>query len=94
MLVSLDDLPTEVDARSGPPHEPDVDEQRALERLLGLIHRLRPPDRQVILLWLEGVDAAGIGEVTGLSAGNVATKVHRIKRLLSERFHEGGRHGQ
>ena len=33
----------------------------------------------MILLYLEGTDAASIGEITGLSAGNVATKIHRIK---------------
>ena len=42
-----------------------------------------------MLLYLEGIDAASIGEVTGLSAGNVATKIHRIKSVLARRFHEG-----
>jgi RNA polymerase sigma-70 factor (ECF subfamily) len=46
----------------------------------------------VILLYLEGLDAASIGEITGISAGNVATKIHRIKNILVRRFHEGGRH--
>jgi len=41
-----------------------------------------------MLLYLEGVDAASIGEVTGLSAGNVATKIHRIKAVLARRFHD------
>lgn len=39
-----------------------------------------------MLLYLEDMDAASIGEVTGLSARNVATKVHRIKKLLSEQL--------
>jgi RNA polymerase sigma-70 factor (ECF subfamily) len=59
-----------------------------------MIHRLNPLDRQVILLYLEGVDAASIGEVTGLSSGYVATKIHRIKAILIERFHNGGNHDQ
>jgi RNA polymerase sigma-70 factor (ECF subfamily) len=54
-----------------------------LERVFALIHRLGPLDREVMLLYLEDLDAAGIGEVTGLSASNVATKVHRIKKLLA-----------
>lgn len=54
-----------------------------LERIFALIHRLGPLDREVMLLYLEDLDAAGIGEVTGLSASNVATKVHRIKKLLA-----------
>jgi RNA polymerase sigma-70 factor (ECF subfamily) len=72
----------------------ETDHQDAMERILGLLHTLAPLDRQVILLYLEGVDAASIGEITGLSSGNVATKVHRIKKILSRRFHEGGGHGQ
>jgi RNA polymerase sigma-70 factor (ECF subfamily) len=40
------------------------------------------------------MDAASIGEITGLSPGNVATKIHRIKNILARRFHQGGRHGE
>jgi RNA polymerase sigma-70 factor (ECF subfamily) len=43
---------------------------------------LKPLDLEIILLYLEGEPAASIAEITGLSAGNVATKIHRIKRLL------------
>lgn len=74
--------------------EAAVDQRHALERLLELIQRLQPPDRQVILSYLEGMDAASIGEITGFSAGNVATKIHRIKNILVRQFHEGGRHGE
>jgi RNA polymerase sigma-70 factor (ECF subfamily) len=56
-----------------------------------LIQQLKHPDRQVMLAYLEGMDAAAIGEITGLSAVNVATKIHRIKRLLARRFEEGRR---
>jgi RNA polymerase sigma-70 factor (ECF subfamily) len=66
-------------------------ERRALARLMALVQRLNPPDRQLTLLYLEGLDAAAIGEVTGLSPGAVATKVHRLKALLAKRFAEGGR---
>jgi len=37
--------------------------------------------RRVILLYLEDVDAASIGEITGLSARNVSTTIHRIKQV-------------
>ena len=71
---------------------PDVQdhayEQRAnVERVLALVQRLKPLDRQMTLLYLEGMDAASIGEVMGVSAGNVATKIHRIKNILARRFH-------
>ena len=42
-----------------------------------------------MLLYLEDLDALEIAEVTGLSAVNVATKVHRIKKVLAARFFEG-----
>lgn len=63
-------------------------ERQALDRLLALVHRLKPIDRQVALLYLEDLDAAAIGEITGLSPGAVAVRVHRLKALLAERFHE------
>ena len=56
-----------------------------------MIQSLRPPDRQVALLYLEDMDAAAIGEITGMTAGAVATKIHRLKALLARRFAEGGR---
>lgn len=68
--------------------EAALDRRRAIERLYELIRALRPPDRHVMLLYLEEVDAAAIAEITGLSPANVATKVHRIKQVLVRRFHE------
>ena len=62
-----------------------------LDRVWALIQKLKPQDKQVILLYLEGMDSALIGEVTGFSPGNVATKIHRIKNLLSRKFHQGER---
>jgi RNA polymerase sigma-70 factor (ECF subfamily) len=48
--------------------------------------KLKPIDRDVMLLYLEGVDGAGIAEVLGISVANVAQKVHRSKKLLQRRF--------
>jgi len=64
-----------------------LDRRRALDRLHTLIRKLKPLDCQVMLLYLEQLDAASIAEITGLSAANVATKVRRIKQLLIQRFH-------
>lgn len=86
-LVSLDALeamPVDVDP------EARVDRRNALDQLHALIHRLDPLEREVILLYLEGLDAATIGEVTGISPSNVATKIHRIKKILAGRFRQGG----
>jgi RNA polymerase sigma-70 factor, ECF subfamily len=70
------------------------DRQNTLERLYALIQKLKPLDREVILLYLEGMDAASIGEISGISSGNVATKIHRIKTMLAERFNAGRRNGR
>ena len=88
-LVSLEELEQVPD-----PSAPDAGKQEALSRLLPLVQQLKPLDRQVILSYLEGMDAAAIGEITGLALGNVATKIHRIKRILTRAFHQGGRHAE
>ena len=56
------------------------------DRLLATIHRLAPADRQVMLLYLEDLTAAEIGDVTGLSAAAVAVRIHRLKALLAEPY--------
>jgi RNA polymerase sigma-70 factor (ECF subfamily) len=89
LLVSLEELD-----RVPGPAAPDAGRQEALGRLLTLVQRLKPLDRQVILSYLEGMDAAAIGEITGLAPGNVATKVHRIKNILTSAFHQGGRNAE
>ena len=43
----------------------------ALERVSMLIQRLKPLDRQIIVSYLEGMDASSIGEITGLSPATV-----------------------
>jgi RNA polymerase sigma-70 factor (ECF subfamily) len=86
-LTSLDALAAQPDTDNP---EQTTGNRHALARLLGLIQTLRPPDRQVMLLYLEGLDAAGIGEVTGLSAGAIASRIHRIKSILAQRFQQGG----
>ena len=86
-FVSLEDIDTAVDSGSG---DAAAVRRDALDRILALINRLAPLDRQVMLSYLEGMDAASIGELTGLSASNVATKVHRIKVILARRLQPGG----
>jgi len=86
-LVGLEELDRLPDANG---REEMADRGHALDRLLGLIQRLKPLDRHVILSYLEGLDAASIGEITGLSPGNVATKIHRIKTVLARWFQQGG----
>jgi RNA polymerase sigma-70 factor (ECF subfamily) len=82
-MVGLEEL----DATAGAPDSLQaMAEYQALTRLTDLIRLLLPIDRQVILSYLEGMDAEAISELTGLSASNVATKIHRIKEILRKRF--------
>jgi RNA polymerase sigma-70 factor (ECF subfamily) len=90
-LVSLEELGSLPDPAEG---ERAADRRLSAGRLLALIHQLKPLDRQVILSYLEGLDAAATAEITGLAPGNVATKIHRIKNLLAQRFHQGDRHAE
>ena len=87
-LDQIDDLADESDIESV------TDRRISMERLLILIEALKPVDRQVVLLYLEGLEAVDIGEIVGCTPGSVATKVHRLKKLLTRRFHERGRRGE
>jgi RNA polymerase sigma-70 factor (ECF subfamily) len=86
-FVNLDDL---TDDPIHPNSTDAVDHTLTLAALVERIQALRPLDRQIIMLYLEELDAASIGEIVGMSAGNVATRIHRIKRALSQRL-TGGR---
>lgn len=86
-LVGLEEIENHPDPAGG---QASADRSVALERLFALIQRLKPLDRDVILSYLEGLDAAAIADITGLSPGNIATKIHRIKTVLTRMFHEGG----
>lgn len=86
-FIGLDDVPDIAD-------EEETKDTRGTQDQIGrvyeLIEQLNPLDRQVMVAYLEGLDAASIAEITGLSAGNVATKIHRVKQVLKSRFQEGG----
>lgn len=79
------------DLSSSASHVQALEDSDALARLNGWIRRLKPPDRQVITLYLEDIDAAGIAEITGLSPGAVATRISRLKAQLAQDFKEAAR---
>lgn len=78
-LLNLDDIEI---ADDGADVGASLDEARALARVSELIQKLKPIDRQVIILHLEGLSRNDIAEIAGLSFSNVAIKIHRIKLLL------------
>ena len=84
--IDLDHAADAPDPVAGAEHYAETD---LLSRLMTFIQTLKPPDRQVMLLYLDDLDAKDIGEITGLSAGAVATRIHRIKAVLARRFNPG-----
>jgi RNA polymerase sigma-70 factor (ECF subfamily) len=90
-LVSIEDIEI---MSAGDQGERDAGQAQALERLSTLIQRLKPLDRQIIVSYLEGMDASSIGEIAGFSPANVAMKIHRIKSVLKRWFGEGASHAE
>ncbi len=82
-LVSLDEA-DEIQTSDNTADQANA--EHGVARLYALIRQLESPDDQVMLLYLEDMDAAAIGEVTGLSANAVALRIHRIKAILAQRF--------
>lgn len=87
-LLSLDEIADVSDLADA---ESSMHRQLTLGKLYDVIHNLNTVDREVILLYLEGLDAASIGEITGISPANVATKIHRVKKVLTSQFQQGDR---
>lgn len=85
-MVGLDEIPDEAAPDPRPTPEAELSERQALIRIHAILRSLKPIDRQVMLLYLEDESAVTIAEVSGLSPAAVATRVHRVKRLMAERF--------
>lgn len=71
--------------------EQDAADKQSLDHLMTLIRALPPLDRQIMILYLEDVDAADAADILGMSPGAVATRIHRLKTMLAERFNAGAR---
>ncbi|MFN7919615.1 MAG: sigma-70 family RNA polymerase sigma factor [Bryobacteraceae bacterium] len=72
-------------ASAGDDPEAEVIYREKQMRLWSAIRELSLPDRQVIVLYLEGMSAAEIEAVTGFSAGSIATRLTRIRQKLAAR---------
>ena len=86
-LTTLDEIDL---AGETPDVDAELDAGRALKKIHALIQALKPLDRQVIILHLEGLPAEEIADITGISSANTYTKLTRIRQLLAEKV-EGGR---
>jgi RNA polymerase sigma-70 factor (ECF subfamily) len=91
VLVSLEQLDSVPEGRD---REREAGRQQQLARLSRLIQRLKPLDRQIIVCYVEGLAAAEIGDITGLSPGNISIKIHRIKAILAHEFQQGEPYGE
>jgi RNA polymerase sigma-70 factor, ECF subfamily len=87
ILTTLDEIDLPADA----PDPADVlYEALVIRRITELIQQLKPLDRQVIILHLEGLPAEEIADITGISTGNTHTKLTRIRKLLAAQVNAGG----
>lgn len=63
----------------------DKDEDsRQIRQLYNRIHRLKPFDRAIVLLWLENMSYEEIGAIVGISTKNVSVRLYRIKEELKK----------
>lgn len=62
----------------------DEAETRQIQMLHKRVHRLRPFDRAIVLLWLEGLPYDEIGAITDISAKNVSVRLVRIREELKQ----------
>ena len=77
--------------RKQPPLEPaehapgldeSLDQERARRRLADRVAALPLRDRQLMLLYPEGLGSRQIAEVTGTTVTGVTTRIHRLKAAL------------
>jgi RNA polymerase sigma-70 factor (ECF subfamily) len=85
-VEELDDVPDVLDT------ERLVDTSTVLATVQAIIQKLKPVDRELLLLYLEGFEATEIAEVVGISPNLVAQKVHRAKKVLKRHLLSGEDH--
>ena len=78
----------DVEPRPGPAALAEAHDRA--ERLTALIRALPAADRHIVVLYLEGEAPKSIAELTGLTAGAVSVRIHRIRAVLSHGLKEGG----
>jgi RNA polymerase sigma factor (sigma-70 family) len=81
-LEELGDAEQPVDPRPHPDEQAARENQRA--RLTAAIQSLPVTHRQVIVLMLEGLSQAEMGEVLGITENNVGVRASRARKALKE----------
>ena len=86
---SLDDLEEADEPLDPRPHADDqLAQMNQRERLGSAVQSLPVAHRQVIVLMLEGLSHAEIGEVLGITENNVAVRLTRARKVLKETMGE------
>ena len=60
------------------------DDTKQVKMLYDRIHRLKPFDRAIVLLWLEGMPYDEIAAIVGITVKNVSVRLYRIKEELKQ----------
>ena len=60
------------------------DDTKQVKMLYDRIHRLKPFDRAIVLLWLEGMPYDEIAAIVGITPKNVSVRLYRIKEELKQ----------
>jgi RNA polymerase sigma-70 factor (ECF subfamily) len=70
----------------GAAQEADAIDRQQRDRLWAAVQELPVVDRQITVLYLDGLSAIEIEGVTGISAGAIATRLTRVRQKLAARF--------
>ena len=60
------------------------DDTKQVKMLYERIHRLKPFDRAIVLLWLEGMPYDEIASIVGITTKNISVRLYRIKEELRQ----------
>ena len=60
------------------------DDTKQIKMLYDRIHRLKPFDRAIVLLWLENMSYEEIAAIVGITVKNVSVRLYRIKEELKQ----------
>lgn len=60
------------------------DDTKQVKMLYERIHRLKPFDRAIVLLWLENMSYEEIAAIVGITVKNVSVRLYRIKEELKQ----------
>lgn len=65
----------------------EAEQQLLLDKLLAEVRKLPLKQRQLITLYLEGMQYSEIADICGVSQSNVGVSINRIRKHLSEVLH-------